>query len=105
MKPYKARELEDALKKKGFALDRATDDKIYYLWFEGRKTQVWTKISHGSGEELRFRLLKLIQRQLCLDTQAQLRDFIEGGMDGAAYISFLITKGVIIPPKPPASRR
>ena len=98
MKPHKVRELVEALKQKGFLLDRQTNDKIYYLWHEGRKTRVWTKVSHGRGEELGFRLLKKIQAQLFLDTAAQLGDFIDGTMNAATYIAFLRTKGVIQPP-------
>jgi hypothetical protein len=96
VKPYKARELADALREKGFHFERATDDKIYYLWDEAdRKTRVWTKVSHGRGEELGFRLLKKIQRELFLDTSAQLQDFIDGSIDRPAYLTFLRQKGII----------
>jgi hypothetical protein len=95
VKSYKARELEEALKSHGFLLDRSTSDKIYYLWHGGRKTSVFTKVSHGSGEGLGHRLMAMIQRQLRLDSQGQLREFIEGTMDGPAYIVFLKAKLVI----------
>jgi hypothetical protein len=105
VKPVKSRELEEALRKHGFVLDRSTNDKIYYLHYRGKKTSVFTKISHGSGEELGFRLLKMIQAQLRLDTQRQLQEFIDNTMDATAYIVHLKGKGVIREEARPHDRR
>lgn len=95
MKPVKAGELQAALDKKGFVLDRMTTDKIYFLHHEGKKTAVYTKVSHGRGEELRFPILKMIQRQLCFDTQGQLQQFIDCPLSYNDYINLLKSKGVI----------
>lgn len=106
MKSYKARELEEALKSHGFLLDRSTSDKVYYLWHGGKKTSVFSKVSHGRGEVLGHRLMAMVQRELRLDSQSQLREFLEDTMDSRAYIAFLKAKLVIQDtPGPTAPRR
>jgi hypothetical protein len=106
VKPYKSGDLEGALTKKGFLFERGSGDKIYYLHHEGKKTSVFTKLSHGRGEELGFRLLKMIRDQLRLDTQGQLADFIDCPMSAHAYMEILKAKGVVrdAPPSAPPRR-
>jgi hypothetical protein len=91
----KAKELRSALALKGFSLERKTTDDLFYFYFGGKKTQVHTKISMGRGEELRAALLSKIRTQLCLDTNAQLGDFIDCPMTHELYIRHLQSKGIL----------
>jgi len=92
-----ARAFEAALTRKGFRLERRTRDKIFYLYHLGRKTQVWTKISEGRGEDLRNTLLGKIKQQMHFDTTSQVSEFIECSIDGPGYVRFLQGKSVLAP--------
>lgn len=92
---FSAKDFKSALTKKGFASDRRTTDEIYYLYYQGKKTSVHTKVSMGKGEDLRDALLAKIKRQLQLDTASQLQDFVTCPMTGEAYAQLLVNKGVI----------
>jgi hypothetical protein len=91
----KARELRSALELKGFSLERKTTDDLFYFYFQGKKTQVHTKISMGRGEEIRSGLLSKIKNQMCLDTNAQLGEFIKCPMTLDSYIQHLQAKGIL----------
>ena len=95
MPTYKAAEYKSALLKKGFQLDRQTDDYLYYFYYKGKKTSIHTKVSMGRTEDIGAGLLSKIRNQLRLDTAAQIRDFIQCPMEHADYIQHLATKGVI----------
>jgi predicted RNA binding protein YcfA (HicA-like mRNA interferase family) len=93
--PARARDFESALNRKGFQKDRKTDDKVYYFHHDGKKTHIHTKVSHGSGEELRANILGQIKRQLELDSSAQLMRFIDCPLSHADYIAHLKAKQAI----------
>jgi hypothetical protein len=90
-----AKDLESALKKKGFRLDRQTDDKIFYFYYKEKKTSIHTKLSHGKGEDLRDKLIANIKRQMCLDSSGQVEDFAECSLTEDQYIEHLIAKQII----------
>ena len=92
---YSCRACRAALEKKGFVLERRTRDDLYYLYYAGKKTSVFTKVSQGRGEDLRDRILGKIRMQLRLETNNQLRDFVECPMTGDDYAAYLIEKDVI----------
>lgn len=95
MKTFSTKEYESALTAKGFQEERQTGHTLYYLWEEGKKTHIWTKISHGRKEDIRDRLANLIKKQLKFDTKKDLSDFIECPMDHSGYIQYLRAKGEI----------
>jgi hypothetical protein len=90
-----AKDFEGALNRKGFFLDRRTDDKIYYFYYQGLKTHIHTKVSMGKSEDLRDKLLGNIKRQMNFDSTAQLLQFIDCSLDEGAYIAHLKAKQVI----------
>jgi len=92
---YAARACRAALLKKGFASERHTTDEFFYFHYQGRKTSVWTKLSHGRGEDLRDKILGQIRRQLHLETGAQLADFIDCPMTAEQYARFLVERGFV----------
>lgn len=90
-----ARDFERALLQKGFQLERRTTDKLFYLYHDGKRTKVHTKVSEGKGITLGKPLLGAIKRQMYFDSPAQLSQFIDCTIDGPAYIEHLKAKQVI----------
>ncbi len=93
--PESAREFEKALLKKGFRLERQNTDKLFFLYYDNKRTQIWTKVSHGRGEELRAALLSKIKHQMQFDTTDQLVRFIDCSLSHAEYIEFLTSKDAL----------
>ena len=91
--PKKTREIIGGLEKKGF--DRKEGDHIYLHYYnkQGKKTRVFTKVSH-SKEEYGKTLLALIARQLRLNKQ-QLYDLIECPISRNEYEQILKGKKII----------
>jgi len=69
--PKDARRVAKGLKKKGFFTDQG-DHTFYHLCVNGKKTVVYTKISHGE-DEIHDELLGKMARQVGLNK----RDFID----------------------------
>ena len=94
---YSVRGCRSALLKKGFESERQTTDEMFYLYYQGKKTSVHTKLSHGRGEVLRDKILGMLRRQLRLETAGQFRDFVECPMSGDDYAAYLLEKRVVVP--------
>jgi predicted RNA binding protein YcfA (HicA-like mRNA interferase family) len=71
--PKDAREVMGALESKGFKR-RKGRDVFLHLYVDGRKTPIFTKVSHG-GKEIHDRLLAAMARQLHL-TRRQFDDLV-----------------------------
>ena len=84
--PRKAREVITGLGKKGFR-KRENDHTYLTLWVDGRKTAVWTKVSHGE-KEIHDRLLAVMARQICLSRQ-QFLDLVDCPLTEVEYIQML----------------
>lgn len=69
--PKDARDVSAGLLKKGFLL-REGDHSFFHLHVNGKKTAIYTKISHGE-REVHDKLLGLMARQVGLSK----RDFID----------------------------
>jgi hypothetical protein len=72
------------------------DHRYFYLYHNGKKTSIRTKISHGSkykvyGDEL----LVQVKYQLRLDTKGQLIDFCNCPLSQAEYINLLYKKNIL----------
>ena len=88
--PFTGGDVQRNLPTKGFQEDRSGDHIYFYFWKDGKKTQFYTKVSHGSKKEIMGdNLVKLMKRQLGLDTLAQVRALVECTMDQAQYVSTL----------------
>jgi hypothetical protein len=90
--PKSARDVMAALEAKGFR-KKENDHTFFHLWVEGRKTPVYTKVSHGE-REIRDRLLGIMARQLKLSGK-QFRELIECPLTAAEYIRLLRSGGHI----------
>lgn len=95
MTVIKTRDIERALLSKGFQrVD--SDHKYYFLYVNGKKTSVRTKISHGT-DEYGDRLLGLMKDQLHLGKR-ELEEFVECSLSGEKYKELLIEKRIVVYP-------
>jgi predicted RNA binding protein YcfA (HicA-like mRNA interferase family) len=95
----KSRDIAGALTRKGFVENADRDHRYYHLWYENRKTQIYTKISHSS-DNIDDHLFSRMARQVKLTTK-QFGTFVNCCMDGAAYVKAMIDNGHVTsdPPK------
>jgi hypothetical protein len=89
MASRKAREIKDSLIKKGF-ISVQRDHTYLFLYVDGRKSSIHTKISHGI-KEYGDNLLSLMSRQLHLSTK-QLDDLLDCPLSYDDYLSILKDK-------------
>lgn len=90
--PKKAREVIAGLTRKGFQASE-NDHTFLHLFVDGRKTIVYTKVSHGE-KEIGDKLLGLMARQLRL-SKREFLDLVECPLSEDAYILLLRAKGVV----------
>ena len=95
MRRFSTKEYESALLSKGFLLERQRKDKIYYLYAEGKKQPIFTKISHGSSETMGPKLCSMCKKQLRLNSNQEFDDFVECPLTGDSYVLLLREKGHI----------
>lgn len=69
--PKDARDVASGLRQKGF-LPREGDHTFYHLYVDGKKTPIYTKISHNE-REIGDRLIGMMARQVGLSK----RDFLD----------------------------
>jgi len=87
-------ELKKNLPKKGFEIDPSKDHIYYYFTYKGKKTGIFTKISHSSRKKIiSGDLLKNIKKQLKLDSNSELIDLIKCPMSEEDYIDILKNNG------------
>jgi hypothetical protein len=88
VKSKKAREVRQALVGKGFREDAKRDHLYYFLYVDGRKSAIHTKISHNETE-IGQALLSLMARQLRIGA-AQFELFIDYKLTEEGYIRLLV---------------
>jgi hypothetical protein len=86
--PLKVRAVSQALKSKGFAQDDRRDHVYYFFFHNGKKTQIYTKISHGQSE-ITDPLCSAMARQIKL-TSSQFRDFVDCPLSLDNYLEVLV---------------
>lgn len=90
--PLKSRDVESALTKKGFKKTEG-DHHIYFLWHNGKKTAVRTKISHNVAD-IHDRDCGYIARQMKI-TGPQFKNFVDCRLEAAAYCQILLDAKII----------
>ncbi|MBI3586515.1 MAG: hypothetical protein HY088_05245 [Ignavibacteriales bacterium] len=86
--PAERDQIVGSLKSKGFR-PKEGDHTFYILYKDGKKTSVFTKISHGSKyKEYSDSLLDLVKKQMGL-TMLELRQFIDCELKYEEYIAKL----------------
>jgi hypothetical protein len=86
--PQKAREVDAVLKLKGFQVKDKKDHVYYFFYYKGKKTNIFTKISHGE-QDIHDRNCSSMAKQMRLNN-AQFRDFVDCALTAAAYLKFLL---------------
>lgn len=87
MAVYKTTKLEKALCRKGFVKNE-THHKILRFYYQGKKTPVKTRLSHGI-KEYNDSLLGQLKKQLKLPDKQRLIDLIECPLDHKEYAEIL----------------
>jgi predicted RNA binding protein YcfA (HicA-like mRNA interferase family) len=99
--PLKARDVQAALLKKGFQKADNKDHQYFYLYTNGKKTSINTKISHGE-KKIHDQNCSNMAKQMRL-TNGQFRDFVQCPLTGDAYLRILIDGNHL--PNPQSSKR
>jgi len=92
VKTCKTRDIESALKKKGF-VQKETHHRIFYLCVNRKITGVHTFISHGQ-KDYSADLLAKMKNQLHLSGK-EFADLIQCPLTGERYLQLLVRRGVI----------
>jgi len=100
--PRGEREVGAGLLKKGF-LARENDHTFYHLYVAGKKTPVYTKISHGE-REIGEKLLGMMARQVGLSKRDFL-DLIDCPLTFDEYLELLRAASKIEPAAPTDAKR
>ncbi len=88
---------ERALLQKGFVKSEGRQHhSYYYLYVDGKKTQVYTYMSHRpSGSDLRVVEVASMKRQMFFRSPEQFRQFANCNMSEAQYLDHLRGTGVL----------
>jgi predicted RNA binding protein YcfA (HicA-like mRNA interferase family) len=93
MRTRKSKEIISALERKGFELNPDKDShKFYYLVRGGKKTTIYTFISHGN-KEYDKNLMSIVKRQLKFRENQKMEDFFDCPMTGDDYVRMLEENG------------
>ncbi|MHB1868150.1 MAG: hypothetical protein ACYCPP_04310 [Nitrososphaerales archaeon] len=88
----KTRDISESLSKKGFEVSQG-DHRFFVLHVGGKKTSIWTKVSHG-GKEVGDSLIHMMSAQLRLDKK-QFLDLVDCPMTREAYLEELKKQGFL----------
>lgn len=93
--PLERADIEGALSSKGFSKDPSGDHNYFRYYSQGKKTQIYTKTSHGSKyKNLSDDLVSAMAKQ-CKLTTKQFKELVSCTMSGAEYEGMLATAGHI----------
>ncbi|WP_048046507.1 hypothetical protein [Methanosarcina mazei] len=87
---FKTRKISSALKTKGFK-EEETHHTYFWFYYNGLRTHIKTRISHGDGE-YGDGLLSAMKKQLYLNSMNDLENLIECPMSQEDYIEQLLDK-------------
>lgn len=88
MSVLKKKQIAAALTKKGFE-DRNGDHKFFYYVYNGKKINIFTYLSNGSGNEIGDSLISRMSKELKLE-KASFMELIECTLSGDAYKEILL---------------
>ena len=89
------RDIEDNLQRKGFVKDNSKH-RYFYHEYDGKRTGAYAYVSHGSKYKVYGdTLIKLLKRELKLNTNKQTIDLLKCPMSEGKYVEILKTNGII----------
>ncbi len=86
--PLKVRDVESALKRKGFVESSQRDHKYFFFHINGKKSNIYTKISHGETE-IHEKNCSSMAKQIKL-SNPDFRKFVECPLTKEQYLDKLI---------------
>ena len=90
MRATKPKDIEKTLLKKGFKVDEDNHHKYYQLYKDGKKTDIYTYLSHGkSSEDYWVKLMQAIKKQLRFTDTKLAEKFLDCPMTQLEYIEML----------------
>jgi predicted RNA binding protein YcfA (HicA-like mRNA interferase family) len=92
----KARDVQSALSRKGFVEYSKRDHRYYFLHYNGKKTSIYTKISHTSSD-INSNLISKMARQVRLKSE-EFDSLVDCGLDRDGYLTILIKNKILTPP-------
>jgi len=101
--PQDADKVRNALASKGFQRSNSKDE-MYHFFVDGKKTAVWTKISHGE-KEIHDGLLATMSRKQLRLSRGQFDQLVECPLSREAYLEILRKQGVVSRPVPASEQR
>lgn len=93
MTTCKTKDVSAKLRKKGFVRNDDADHCQYFLYADGVKTKIRTKMSHGE-REIGDALIQKMSKQLKLDKREFL-DLVECRLDGETYLQMMRERGEV----------
>ena len=95
----KARNVLAALSAKGFIEAPGRDHRVFFLFQDGKKTSIYTKLSHGKSDS---------HDGLCSQMAKQMRipigrfnQFVDCTLTGEGYKQLLLEAGILVLPPAP----
>lgn len=86
--PRAKKDVKKVLLKKGFSLDPG-DHEYFFIYRNGQKTAINTKISRGSQKDIPDGLLKTMMKQIRLE-KSDFERYLNCTMSGDEYIQYLL---------------
>ena len=86
--PRSKKEVESTLSKKGFTLVNNKDHNYYFLYHNGKKTTINTKVSHGSHKDISDGLLNQMMKQIRLPKK-EFNEYMNCTFSKEQYLNFL----------------
>jgi hypothetical protein len=93
--PQKARDVKKALTRKGFEESKGRDHHVYFLIYNGRKTNIATKISHNCSD-INDSLCSIMARQMRL-RNLDFNRFVDCSLKLERYIEMLVANAQLDP--------
>lgn len=93
MASLKTAKIAKSLTHKGFREVEGRDHIFYFFYLNGKKTSVFTKMSH-SDEEIGDKLIKNMKNQMKLSKE-QFFDFVKCTLTEEEYTKYLLDNGYI----------
>lgn len=90
MRPRKPLDIEKTLLRKGFIKDGNSHHNCYYLIIDGKKSDLYTYLSHGkSSEDYGNNLMNKVKKQLRFTDTKKAELFLDCPMSEVQYIQML----------------
>ena len=97
MKPIKAKDLENALLKKGFQKQEGSNHAQYFFYYQNKKTSIRVSVSRGSKSTYGGYLINCVRKQMNLDDNQQLESFVDCTFSEQSYCNHLLATKKIMP--------